>query len=907
MAIMVGVAAISVNGYLVRTQNAIVEKTLPATALASSIGASSEVVGSLASAFVQATSEDDLEQIAAALEQAVANIQDGVQALVVISDPDADVPQVSLVSEIVTRMTASARKELILAEQIRAKALDVARDGARLDALVEGETDLARLRITAGIADIYADPDSDPRPALDVLADRYFFAFERLSELARIVDAVRIKFQQVPAMATLDDIEKTHDALGKELSVAQRRIAYLLSPGVTREAAMLVQRQLEAIGSGGLTDLAGDRLSLQASIAQDSQMLQSAIADLSQQARQTRDAVQAEGVARIATVRQRSTQLLFGLLLVVAIAVIAGALLALYARRQVIGRLGNISRRIIAVAGGDFGDPVPISGHDEIGRMEKSLNILRRRARDAARLRDSLEEAVIARTGDVVGEMQASDKARAEAEAANRSKTEFLARMSHEIRTPLNGIIGMLGLLAVDIGDPDHRARVQTALNSANDLLDITNDILTFASNEDRENRGNPVHFQLRELVGQMGHQLQSFAAQKGLEAVIDLSDTAPLTLFGDVVKIRQIVGNLISNAAKYTHRGSITLTVDHAVDDRTGQPVLSFSVADTGIGMTREAIAHAFDAYTRADSAKRAGIEGLGLGLAISRALTEALGGVLSVESEPGIGSRFTLTVPLKLGDPAGVMQDEIRASSDDLRLDVLVIDDHAVNLMVARGYLERFGCHVSEADTGTAGLKASRERHFDLALIDLELPDMRGDEVAAEMAKQENVPMLVALTAHLIEDSPENRARLGVSRILSKPISPRALSEVLRDSAPAPASPVDSEVLEVLREDVDDLGAKVTAQIVDEFLDDLPRAVETILSAPAEVRRKASHKLKGAASNFRLDQLCAALARIEVAPTEVDAELLAEVKKLADEAVAILEAAAGQAGLASELRSTK
>jgi two-component system sensor histidine kinase TorS len=899
LTIMVGVTAIGVNRYLVRTQDQLIQNNLPAIALASRIGASAEVVGSLASAFVQADTSKDLEQIATALELAVINIEEGARALEELSPPAADIAQNSLARDIVTRMTKNAHEELRLEEGIRAKAFDVAQEGARLDALIEAETDLARLRITAGISDLYSNPDIDPRAALDALADRYFFAFERLTELARMVDAVRLQFQQVPTIATLGEVQKTRVDLSARLTLAMRRVVYLPSPLAADEAKSLLTQQHGALASGGLIDLQGDRIALQASIAQDRALLQTIIADLSVRARQARDAVQAEGLVQITVAKQRSSLMLFALLAVITAAVTAGAVLWLYVRRQLVARLANISRRIIAVAGGDYDAPISISGHDEISRMEKALNILRRRAIDAARLRDSLEDAVIARTGDVVGEMQASDMARAEAEAANRSKTGFLARMSHEIRTPLNGFIGMLDLLEADDQDADRKGRTRTALNSARELLDITNDILNFASSEDSTNRGNPVHFRLRELVGQMGHQLQSIATQKGLEVVIDLSEPAPLVLLGDVVKIRQIVGNLISNAVKYTKRGTVTLSVDHAIDDQTGRPVLSFALADTGIGMSREAIDHAFDAYMRADSAKRAGIEGLGLGLAISRTLTEALDGALSVESEAGVGSRFTLTVPLMEGDPALATEDEVPAPEANLGREVLVIDDHSVNLMVARGYLERLGCRVSEADTGTAGLRASTERRFDLVLIDLDLPDMRGEEVAAQIAKTENVPLLVALTAHLIEDTPENRARLGVARILSKPISPRALADVLGGYEPAAMPSDHNKVRESLLGDIADLGSQPTAQIVQEFLNDLPGAVETMLSAPAEAQRKAAHRLKGAASNFRLEQFSAVLARVEAAKNGADEELIGLVQKYAQDATAMLKAAAMEAEL--------
>ncbi|GIT88742.1 ATP-binding protein [Roseobacter sp. OBYS 0001] len=907
LSIMVGLAAIGVNRYLVRTQDALIQNNLPAIELASRIGASTEVVGSLAAAFVQADTSADLEQIATALQRTVLDIENGAQALAELSGPAAEVMQGVNANDIVVRMTANGHDELRLEDQIQRMVSAVAQDGARLDALIEAETDLARLRVTAGIADLYATPDIDPRPALDALADRYFFAFERLTELARMVDALRLQFQQVPRLTLLEDVQMAHDQLETGLTLALRRVAFLPSPRAAQEAGMLLEQQKRALQTGGLIDLSQEKIRLRTSITQDSALLQRTITELSQRARQARDAVQAAGLAQIAQARQRASLMLFGLMLLVASAIIAGVFLWLYARRQLIARLGNVSRRIVAVAGADYGAPVAISGHDEIGRLEKALNILRRRAIDAAKLRDSLEDAVIARTGDVVSEMQASDAARAAAEAANRSKTEFLARMSHEIRTPLNGIIGMLDLLEADTQDADRKARTATALKSARELLDITNDILAFSSNDDTANRGTPVHFDLRELVGQLGHQLQSLATKKGLEAGVDLSDPAPLVVLGDVVKIRQIVGNLMSNAVKYTKRGTVMLIVDHAMDAHSGQLVLSFTVADTGVGMTREAIDHAFDAYMRADAAKRAGIEGLGLGLAISRTLTQALGGALSIESEIGLGSRFTLTVPVMRGDPARIAKDETPSSDLLLRRDVLVIDDHGVNLMVARGYLERLGCRVTEADSGTAGLQACSAGRFDLVLIDLDLPDMSGADVAAALAQQENTPLLVALTAHLIEDTPENRAMLGVARILSKPISPRALAEVLAVSTLDGTPPDFEGVLESLRSDTSDLGAQTTGQIVAEFLDDLPRAVCVILDAASEDQRKHAHRLKGAAANFHLEAFCAVLARIEAAESGADDDLRTLLNKTAQDAKSMLDKAAREAGLQTDFGSTK
>ncbi|MCU9850025.1 ATP-binding protein [Defluviimonas sp. WL0024] len=901
IAIMVGVAAIAVNRHLVRTHDALMRSSLPATELTSRIDASAAVVGTLAQALVQADTSADLDRIAEALAGAVDSLERGARELGAVRRGAAPPGTERGAAGIVAQMTGEGHDLLRLSDRIAVQAAGIDEMGGRLDGLIEAQIDLARLRVTAGIAGVYSHPERDARRILDQLADRYFFGFERLAELARIVDAARLMLQQVPVSGTPEALAAAGADLTDRLGLAERRVIYMPSPSAREEAQAILVRLRGAAGPGGLLSLQAERMALQSSIATGSERLRQIIATLSAEARQARDAAQAEALAEIARAERVSSWLAAALFVLVLASVVTASALWLYARRQIVTRLADLSRRIVSVARGDFGAPMPISGHDEIGRMEKALNILRRRMREAARLRESLEDAVIARTGDVVAEMRASDAARAEAEAASRSKTEFLARMSHEIRTPLNGIIGMLGLLEAEVIGPGQLERVRTAHRAARELLEITNDILSYASSEDRTNRGNAVHFRLRELVGQLGHQLHSLAGAKGLEAVVDLAEPAPPVLCGDVVKIRQVVGNLVSNAVKYTRRGTVALSVDHAVEAATGRHVVSFTVADTGIGMTREAIARAFDAYERADSARRSGIEGMGLGLAISRNLTEALGGALSVESEPGIGSRFTLTVPLLPGEPDAVAEDEAPLAAHDFGRDVLVIEDNAVNRMVARGYLERLGCRVEEAETGAAGIRLAAERPFDLILIDLDLPDIEGGEVALRIG---GGARLAILTAHLIEDTAENRARLSVGRILTKPVSPRALAELLEGSKPAAVD--GTAVAESLRGDIADLGADVTGRIVGTFLGDLPEALEAIVSATPERQRKAAHRLKGAAANFRLAALCDVLGRIEAAPEGADAALIGRMRAAADSAAATLRAAAAAEGLQTEAGST-
>ncbi len=909
LAVIVGIVAVAVNRYLVSTYDTLVRTNLPAIELASQIDSSLNVVSSLQRTLGQATTLESVEEASASLRNVVLTIERATYDIEGATGSDGNDDGSASAVSIVDGITAYARERLELRARFADSLVAIDQAGARLASVLEAETDLARLRITAGIAGLYRPPGEDPRPALDILADRSFFAFERLTELSRMLSSNERQVQQVRGLETQAAVETARAEMSKRLNVMSRRLIYLPSQSGMADARLLMDRlDVLALGGGGLLNQQSQRLALEDNLERSDQLLQDTLADLSARARDARDVVQMRGLEQIAVAERRASVILITLLGMVVAAVAAGTALWVYARRQLITRLATISQRIVSVAGGDYGAPVAISGQDEIGRMEKALNILRRRARDADRLRDSLEDAVIARTGDVVAEMQASDAARAEAEAANRSKTEFLARMSHEIRTPLNGVIGMLDLLQADTKDAEGQARLHAALQSAQDLREITNDILTFSSTVDTGDRMNPVHFMLRDLVGQMGHHLQSLAAQKRLEADIDLSQSAPPALFGDVVKIRQIVTNLVSNAVKYTKQGRVALVVDHAEDAQSGLPVLSFTVSDTGVGMTREAITHAFDAYTRADAAKRAGIEGLGLGLAISRSLTEAIRGALSVESQPGIGSRFILTVPLLPGDADLATQDESRNAMSGAAKSVLVIDDHAVNRMVARGYLERLGCAVEEAGTGHAGLDMVRSTAFDLVLLDLDLPDMRGEEVAAQIAVFDDPPEVIALTAHLIDDTPAEQARLGVARVLTKPISPRALAEVLGAQNDTAVPHIETDpVLETVRADVADLGSEITGQIISEFLADLPQSLRDLRDAAPPDRGKLAHKLKGAASNFRLDDLCAALKSAEDAGEPCDTAWEYHVTATAEEAKDRLVDAAKAAGLHIEVGSTK
>ncbi len=898
LTVLVGLVSVAVNSYLVRLQGDVLAESIAVIERTESVALDADLAVSLAARLGTAGTAQEVADTERTLVDRVSRIRNDVLAMnVFLTGATGEIKEARKALDVVSRMSDAVRRlQAVNASSAESQARLVAA-GLSLTDLISRQKNLARLRITAGIWEMYSARDgAGTRHNLDLLADADFFAFERLGELGDAAAAMIRLVQGLSSVARQDDVSVWSADFHASLDLAKARTPFMPSTAARRKAEDDLRILAGAEAEEGLIALQHARLSDVARLDTLSAELRGTLEALAAVAADGRTQVRARMQEGVAAAGRRAVLLTAGLAAAVVVSLVAGHMVWSRTRTRVVLRLNAVAGRIVAVARGETGRPMPISGHDEIGRLEKSINVLRRRAQEAARLRQSLEAAVRARTADVVAEMRSANAARAEAEELGRAKIHFLARMSHEIRTPLNGLIGMLDLLLPEEQSPLRRSRLQAALTSARDLQAMTEDILAFSSGEDRTDGARQVPFDPGLLARDLAEHLQALSKASKLETAVDIPANLPSMLIGDAARIRQVIVNLISNAVKYTRAGKVRLVVSHRALASPGRHEIAFTVSDTGPGMTPEEVRDAFDIYGRTMDAHRRGLPGVGLGLAIVRQLTDMIGGELRVATQVGQGSSFTLALKLEEAQPE-TMAETVVMPSPRVGLHVLVVDDDLVSRLVARGYLERMGARVTEAASGEEAL--AETGRFDAILLDRNLPGLRGEEVAARIVR--NGARVALLTADPVQDDP---ASLNVDQVLRKPISSRALADFLAQEAGPPPQGAADTPERVLQADVADMGREAATEIVSAFLDDLAEGVPHLLEdADVDRRKRLAHRLKGAAANFALHDLCALLGRFEAG----DAGALAAIAPRSAEADARLRTAAGRAGLQLSSGRTK
>jgi signal transduction histidine kinase/DNA-binding response OmpR family regulator len=486
--------------------------------------------------------------------------------------------------------------------------------------------------------------------------------------------------------------------------------------------------------------------------------------------------------------------------------------------------------------------------------------------------------------------------ARDAAEAAGRTRSEFLAVMSHEIRTPLNGIIGAAGLLMDRALAPEDQGYVRIIRESGEHLLQLINDILDFSRLDASRLELEQAPFALRDAIeGAVGLITQTARAKK-LALSVTIADDVPPLVVGDPGRLRQVMLNLVGNAIKFTDKGSIRVTVSQA-GRRTEGTRIVVAVTDTGVGIPPEALPKLFQEFSQVDGSISRRFGGSGLGLAISRRLVECMGGSMTVESTPGIGSTFSFEVVLQDAPAATASDRPMRKSPTSRRLRILFAEDNATNRLVVSRMLERMGHRVDLVEDGRQAVEAVHATPYDVVLMDVMMPEMDG-LTATRIIRSEPPPVgstpIIGLTANAERSKQEECREAGMNGFASKPITAERLAAAI-DAGVSPADMSPALDMRVLAQLAGDIGEDGTLDVVRLFLAEAPRVTERLqraCTARGATLLREVHTLASSARSVGLLKVALAAAAIEhaMASVEPSAERLVELFALLDAGVAQL-----------------
>lgn len=461
---------------------------------------------------------------------------------------------------------------------------------------------------------------------------------------------------------------------------------------------------------------------------------------------------------------------------------------------------------------------------------------------------------------------QTARQSQAQAEEANRVKSDFLANISHEIRTPMNGILGMSHLLLDEPLTKKAQEKIKLIQRSGDVLLEIINDVLDFSKLEAGKVTLDPHPFSVHQIIDNSLSLFKSQLSSKEVSLSAEIDPNIEKWVEGDSLRINQVITNLVNNASKFTKKGSIVIKASRVV----GTQKIKFSVIDTGIGIPQESLSKLFKVFSQVDSSTTRLYGGSGLGLSICKNLVELMGGTIQVDSKIGSGSTFSFEAVLPPSETAPSLSamDEVQKQTQVLK--VLVVDDIEINRIIAREFLIKLGHEVEEASSGVEAIEALKEQSFDVVLMDCQMPEMDGFQATAYIRR---LPLLknvkiIALTASAMEEDIRKCFNAGMDDFLSKPLKLSRLAQALmgnsnqQEISEPTDSPLDnSKINWGIINDLCGQQPEAKAELLNSFIDSLVSDRTKLESAMAERDFESiafvCHSLKGATSNFCIPEI--------------------------------------------------